>query len=681
MLVDVDDNRVIAIRGDRNNPVSRGFTCPKGRFAGQMMHHTGRLRTSLVRDRNGAFKPVAPTQAAKHIGDTLTALMARHGPDCIAMFLGTQGIFATLTNPVARSWFAATGSRKLFSTMTIDQSAKWVTAGRMGEYLGGRHGLSDADVWMLVGTNPLISVNGGAGDGVLMQTPSASLAAARNRGLKLIVIDPRRTETASRADLHLAPKPGHDALIFAGLINIILTEGLHDAGFCRDFAKGLGDLHAAVRGVTPQQVADRSGLSPHELIEAARLFARGPRGSVSTGTGVCMGPHSNLTEHLAMALNVICGRFLREGEVAPATAVLGPLAVPRAQVAPPSRSWQSGYTSRLGAGLIRGEMPTNLLTDEILQSGSDRVRALIVSGGNPALALPDAAKALKALTALELLVVIDPYLSETARLADYVIAPTMAYERADHSIHLEKYFPFPYAIQAEPLVAPPPGVIEDWQFFWQLARSMDVPLPLGGAPIDMQTMPSSRDLLAQLAQNGRVAPDQLAAAPHGLCPPDRLIHVAPALDDAQHHRLDLLPSDVASELQAMLASHDHGHTMRLIVRRMREVMNSVGREVDGLPRQPYNPASMNPGDMKRLGLCEGKRARITSVHGPIEVIVKSDSSIRPGTVSVSHGWSSGSDGHSMSANVNALTGNDDAMQAINHMPQLTSLPVEIAPLP
>ena len=675
VLVDVEDDRITRIIGDKQNPMSRGFACPKGLRGGDFLHGPDRLTHSLRRSPEGSFERIEAVAAAQQIGSRLQQIIGCHGPDSVAMFLGTQGIFATLTNPVARSWFAATGSRKLFTTMTIDQSAKWIVSGRMGEYRGGRHGFTDADVWMLVGTNPLVSVNGGAGDGVLMQSPSVTLAEARARGLKLIVIDPRRTETAFKADLHIAPRPGHDALILAGLLNIILSEGLHDAGFCAAHVNGLEDLVLAVREVTPGMVAQVADVAADDLIEAARLFAQGPRGAVSTGTGVCMGPHSNVTEHLAMCLNVVCGRFQREGELADANVVLGRDNAPRAEVAAPDRSWETGYRSRLGAGLIRGELPSNTLSDEILEPGADRVRALIVSAGNPILAMPDAKKALRAFTSLELLVCIDTRLSETARMADYVIAPTMLYERSDHTLNLEKYFARPYAMYSDPLVTPPAGVIEDWQFFWHLARAMGLPLSLAGEPIDMTAMPSSDALLARMTRGGRVPLNDVRRAEHGFIADPRTTRVMPPSEQARHARLELLPPDVAAELKAALSVPEESTGMRLVVRRMREVMNSLGREIERLPRQPFNPAFMHPADMQRLDLDDNMRVRLTTQHGTITAMARSDATLRPGVIAITHGWSSDPTGAAQ--NVNEITGNDEHTQLINFMPQLTAQPVTV----
>lgn len=674
ILAEVRDNRIVRIVGDADNPLSEGFTCPKGRRGGELHSGPQRLRTSLKRMSDGNFVPIDPLDAAAEIGGRLLAISATHGADAIGMFRGTQQAFNSLTKPVASAWWKGVGSHKLFSTMTIDQSAKWVVTGRMGEYLGGRQGFAEADVWLLAGTNPLVSVNGGTADGPLMHNPSVALRRARERGLKLIVIDPRRTETAALADIHLQPAPGHDALMFAGLLNVVLGEGLHDRAFCAAYAEGVDELAVAVGDATPDRVAEVTGVPVARLIEAARLFAAGPRGMVSTGTGTCMGPDSNVAEHLATCLNVICGRYRRVGEPAFGPAVMGPDVPVRAEVALAARTWNEGYRSRLGAGLLMGELPSCTLNDEILEPGADRIRALIVSGGNPVLAMPDAHRTRQALGSLDLLVAIDTRLSETAQLADYVIAPTMFYERDDHTLAMEYVFPKPYAMVTGPIIDPPPGTIDDWRFFFELARVMGIPLKVAGRILDADSPPSSRQLLEWSAGRGRVPLANIAAAPHGLLAEPRQAKVEPPSEAMQGNRLQLLPADVAEELRAALnRPAPRPGELNLIVRRMRGLMNSLGRDFTDLHGE--NPAHFNPEDMGRLGIAEGVQVRLSSAHGEVFATAASDATLRPGCVSLTHGWGGLGPSDGIGHNVNWLTGHDAQTQTINFMPVLTAVPV------
>ncbi|WP_207839784.1 molybdopterin-containing oxidoreductase family protein [Williamsia soli] len=685
VLVDVEDGRIGRILGDTQHPISGGYTCPKGRRGGDLTHSPDRLTTSLRRsDRthvDGAgHVPIATADAVRDIAARLDEVIARYGPDSVALFTGTQHNFAALTPLMARAWFRGTGSHKLFSTMTIDQSAKWVVAERMGSYLGGRQRIENADVWLLAGTNPVVSGNGGDGDGAVVQNPSWTLRSARERGLRLIVVDPRRTETAALADIHLTPRPGTDAVLFAGLLHVILAESLHDHHFTAQYVADLPQLIGAVSQVTPTVVQRICAVPAEQVVETARVFAGGSRGMATSGTGVCMGPHSNVAEHLLAALNVVCGRFLREGEPADDRAVLTRQVPARAEVAPAERAYRKGFRSRIG-GLraIRGELPSGILADEILEPGPDRVRALIVSGGNPAAALPDRDKTLRALRSLDLLVSIDPWMSDTARLADYVIAPTTMYERADHTMIMEPFFPTPFAQFTPAVVSPPAGVVDDWRFFFDLAAASGQPIKFAGRQLDPGDPPTADDLLAMAAERGRVPVNDLTAAPHGRLAPRSDAIVGPADPDRAAHRLTLMPDDVAAELRSALAETTAAvrYPFLLTVRRIREAVNSTGTRVPGLVPGGINPVSVHPRDLTVLGLRDGQDVEVRSSSGKLRTCARSDATLTRGTVAITHCFGSIDDGES-GANVNALTGRGQGVQAINAMPTLTAVPVAIA---
>ncbi|MFF0816329.1 molybdopterin-dependent oxidoreductase [Rhodococcus sp. NPDC003318] len=683
VLLDVEDGRIARVLGDARHPISGGYTCPKGRRGGDLAQGPDRLTTSLRRTGTGSHEPVPVARAVAEIADRLRAVVDRHGPDAVALFMGTQQNFAALTPPMARAWFTGTGSHKLFSTMTIDQSAKWVVAERMGTYLGGRQRFEDADVWLLAGTNPVVSGNGGDGDGAVVQNPSVTLRAARERGLRLIVVDPRRTETTALADVHLAPRPGTDAVLLAGLLHVVLAENLHDADFCRRYAADLDALADAVAVVTPTVVQRICDVPAYRVRAAARVFASGDRGMATSGTGLCMGPHSNLAEHLVAALNVVCGRYLREGERADDRAVLTRHVPARAEVAPPSRAYEHGFRSRTGVRALRGELPSGVLADEILEPGPDRVRALIVSGGNPAAALPERAKALRALRSLDLLVCVDPRMSDTARLAHYVIAPTTMYERADHTAIMEPFFPRPFAQFTPAVIEPPPGVVDDWRFFLDLAASSGQPVKFAGRILDPAMPPTSEQMLAMMTERGRVPFTDLVAAPHGRLAGDTGAVVGPATVEGAGHRLELMPADVRAELRAALTDTAvlPRFPLRLTVRRIREAVNSTGTRVPGLVPGGTNPASLHPDDLVALGISDGQQVTVRSASGRLRATARADRTLARGTVSMTHCFGSADPRDRVGVNVNALTGTGDGVQSINAMPTMTAVPVAVEPAP
>jgi anaerobic selenocysteine-containing dehydrogenase len=349
------------------------------------------------------------------------------------------------------------------------------------------------------------------------------------------------------------------------------------------------------------------------------------------------------------------------------------------------RQWELGFRSRIGEfGQLYGELPANILAEEILEPGDDRIRALIVSGGNPAVALPDQVKAVRALRHLDLLVTIDPRPSATAELAHYVIAPTLAFERADHTARWEMLFSEPFAQYAEQLLPRPPGVVEDWEVFWGLAHRMQTPLEIDGTSIDTTTKPAAEDLLALAGSGGQTPLADVRGHPHGVRIDARRAIVAAADPDAADHRLELVPDDVAGELAAALAppADDEWATHSLVVRRMREVMNSLGVDVPAMRRGTYNPLWLHPDDLAGTGIVAGDTVEISSAHGTIEAIAAADATLRRGVVAMSHVWGglpgNGDAPAARGSNPGLLISSDEHVETINRMPRMTAIPVRVA---
>ena len=428
LILSHDSNgRITGARGDRNNPVTQGYACIKGLNLHEAHYSPERLLRPLKRAADGSFASIPLDQALDEIAARLARIIERDGPDAVAVFKGTLSYLNVAAAHMLPAFLDALGSKSLFSTMTIDQSAKWVTAERLGSWEAGKDPFDVADVLMFIGANPLMSLTA---FNFPMQSPSKAMRAARARGMRIVVIDPRRSETARHADVHLQPVPGEDPTILAGLLRMILAEGWHDANFCGRWAAGLDRLRSAVEPFTADYVARRAGVAAEDLYRAAAVFARPvdgrrPRGSAAGATGPSMAPHSNLADHLIECLNVVCGRFARPGDRIMNPGVIGARRARRAQVVAPARSWEKGWRSRVGGacggfGMLRGEKMSGCLPDEITTPGAGRIRALLVSGGNPVAAIPGQRNAIAAFRDLELLVTIDPFMTGTARLSHYV---------------------------------------------------------------------------------------------------------------------------------------------------------------------------------------------------------------------------------------------------------------------
>jgi anaerobic selenocysteine-containing dehydrogenase len=312
--VDVDRsaNRVVGVRGVDDDPIFAGYTCIKGRQLAEQLSHPDRLRHPLLRSAAG-FERIDAADLFDHLAARLRDIADEHGTRAIASYTGTGAFQSSTALAVARSWHRAIGSPSVYTSVTIDQPAKVVAPYRLGIWEAGYHGFAGADVAVAIGYNPMVSSYGPPG-GVPGTNPVSTLRAARRTGLKLIVVDPRRTELAAGADVFVQIRPGEDATLLAGIIAVVLAEGLHDRDFCERWVGDLDELAGAVAPFTPDHVARRCGITTKEVYTVARLFGRARRGIATTGTGPNMAPHSTLTEHLALALNTICGRVNRAGD-------------------------------------------------------------------------------------------------------------------------------------------------------------------------------------------------------------------------------------------------------------------------------------------------------------------------------------------------------------------------------
>lgn len=687
MTLEIDSSGALRqLRGDKSHIMSKGYACVKGVRAAEAANGDFRLLRPLKRTSSGSFVEIPLATALDEIADRLQHIMREGSPRAVALFKGTQSYFNVALSQMLTDWMQAIKSPSYFTTMTIDQSAKAVAMSRMGYWDAGRPRMDESDVMMLVGTNPLVSIST---HGYVMFHALKQMQQSKARGMKLIVIDPRRTETAEYADVFLQPYPGEDAALLAGLLHIVFREGWYDRAFCERHVHGVDRLFEAVAPFTPSYVEARTGVPGRSLQRAAEVFARDARkGFGTTGTGATMAPHSNLTDHLVECLNVVCGRVLAEGERVANPGVLTPHRRFRAQVVPPHRSWTTGHQGNAGYGTLNGEMMSATLADEILIPREGRVEALIVAGGNPAVCLPNQRLAVDALRALKLLVAIEPYMTATARLCHYILPPKLQYERADvlfGPIFEQILNPVPFQQYIPAVSTPPVGaeVIDDWYFFWALAKRLRIPLAFAGQPLNMESPPTTEDLLATMLRHSQVSFDELVQYPHGKIFAVTEQVVEPA-EPGNTSRFELTPSDVVEEIRSVVRgeAEDDGFTYRLAVRRLRDTLNSLGQHSGGKRR--YNPAYLHPEDLSALCIDSGDEIEIRSATGSIIAIVEPDATLRRGVVSISHCWGGlpddGQDCEDKGASTNLLIDTRRGTETINAMPWMSGVPVNCIPL-
>ncbi|MFK8023790.1 MAG: molybdopterin-dependent oxidoreductase, partial [Ilumatobacter sp.] len=531
-----------------------------------------------------------------------------------------------------------------YTSVTIDQPAKGLAGFRLGGWEAGYNSFTDSDVHMAIGYNSPVSSYAPLG-GLQGTNPFVVMRRRKAEGMKLVVVDPRRTELASFADVHLQIRPGQDAVLLAGMIRIVLDEGLQDHEFCERWMSQMAELAASVEPFTLDVVAERCQLDPDDIVAATRLFAAGDRGTAGTGTGPNMAAHSSLTEHLTVVLNTILGRVNREGDLLENGLLLYPEAPHRAQVVPPRAPAQGPPARIRNLRGYRGEMPAATLCEEIIEPGDGRIRALIVSGGNPVVAFPNQALTIEALKDLELLVVIDYRMTATAEFADYVIAPTVPLERADVPHLMDRWFRAPYTNYTEPVVERTGDVLNEWEVFWELASRLESTLPFPGGSPDMTTRPDTDEIIDRAYFGSRMPLDEVRSNRRTLHLDKKLVVDPP--DEGATAKFTPAPDDFVAELADVLAEGADGfggadvaaYPFRLVSRRLKHVLNSTGTELPSLARKGItNPAYMHPGDVVDLGCGAGDLIEITSPQASIWGVVEPSDDVKRGVISMAHSW-------------------------------------------
>ncbi|MGE0803183.1 MAG: molybdopterin-dependent oxidoreductase [Lautropia sp.] len=704
ILVTVDNGRAVKVTGDPEASGFDGYSCPKGRALPAQHNDPSRLLSCLRLGEDGSHSRVGSDRVMDEVAEKVQRILAEHGPRSIAMYMGTGPVSHAAGVPIARAWLRAIKSRMVFSASTIDKPAEYTAMALHGNWHAGLQPFETSDSWIIVGANPVIAKSNGAPQ----NNPAMRLKQATGNGMKLIVIDPRRTETARRAHVHLQPRPGEDAVLLAGLIHILIEEGLCDRDFISANATGFDTLRNRVARFTPAFVSRRADVPVEQLLQAARVFGHGKRGGVVCSTGPSFSTNSNLTFYLALCLNTLCGRWAREGDVAAYPNILLPAFVPRAQPYPPYPV-KSDVPMRIhGLAENASGLPTAALADEILLDGEGQVKALFCLGGNPVLSWPDQSKTEAALKKLELLVVFDYLKTATARFADYIVPPPLSLEvpGVSQKAELHKYsgvsrgYSFPWAHYTPAVLPVPKGsdLLDDGAFFFGLAQRMGLQLilvnnygqgpnqelPPQSVPLDMSRLPSNDELIEMACMNSRIPLADVKNYPHGHRF-DLGVRVQ-AREDQCDAMLQLADEAMMAELLELHASGVEpatvdGMTHRLISRRSNGYMNSVGQSLHaeaGL----YAPAYLHPEDLLKLGLIEGDLVKIESRHGCMLARVEADDGLREGLVSVVHGFGAAQCDADTGfqrrlGSVNRLTDMDER-DPITGIPRMSALPVSIS---
>lgn len=709
ILVDVEDGRAVRVSGDPDAPLYRGYTCRRGRSLPQLLNGSSRLLHHMKRLPDGQFVPISSEQALDEVALAVEQLVAEHGPRSIALYCGTQSVQSPPAYGMGRSLLEELGSPMLFSANTIDQPGKHVAAGLHGYWMAPAQAFDRPEVVLWIGINPLVSYKG-----IPAGVPRDLLREINRRGGHTITVDPRSTETARLSSLHLQTTPGEDVAVVAGLLHVVLAEGLHDRDFVRENVDGLETLITAVAPFTPAYVARRAGIAAEDLVTAARWFGTARRGYAVAGTGGSMpAAKGTLLEYLVLALDTICGHYLREGEVVAATGPLAPRPTFRAQASPPVEAWGFGETMRAtGRRESLAGLPAADLPDEILYDGEGRVRALFNLGGNPVVAFPGQERTVRSMDALDLLVSFDVTMSQTARRSHYIFASTMSLEipgiqsassatvgyangYTGHSASWAQYTP---AVAERP---PGSDLLEEWEVFFEIAKRLGLeisyvprspfqvgPPPRGDQPLpklDMSRRPTHDEIIELWTRRARTPLETVKGHPSGvILDPEEPVTVLPKEEDWQG-RLCVGNAEMMRALAEYLSTpSDHPRQeLRLLNRRMIQVNSSYN--IDRISRGiSNNPLFMNPADMAARELSDGDEVDVASVAGKVRALVKGDVSVMTGTASMAHCFGEASDSdpgvRAAGTAVNRLNAVDFPRDPYTGQPQMANIRITVSPV-
>lgn len=689
--VDVEDGVPLTIRGDTEDPVYGGYTCIKGRQLPEQFSTPKRLRNSMKMHPDGMQREIDTKQAMDEISAKVQQLIEEHGPRSVATYIGSAGFQNSAALLVSKAWHASVSSTSYYTSVTIDQPGKMISMSRFGSWGGGTHAFTGSDVCLIIGNNTVVSQYAPFG-GVPPFSPYSRLRDEMKKGMKVIVVDPRKTEVANRASMHLQVNPGEDPTLLSAFINIILSEGLHDQEFCAHYVEGLEELTDLVKPYTPEYAANRCGVSVEQILEAARTFANAKRGVAVAGTGPDMSPRGVLTEHLILSLNYICGRVNKEGERVPNPGMLTPKAPRRAEVHGAKPAFNYGPKARVrDLGEIFGEMPTATLNDEILLDGEGQVKALICLGGNPMVAFPDQDKTLQAMKKLELLVCFDIYQSATAQHADYIIAPTLSLERDDVTILADTWYDEPYSHYTKAVLPPNPQSREEWEIYWEMSHRSGIPIELPGGALPTDKRPTKFEVLEKLFPNPRVPLAEIREQGKGTLFNDVQVTVEPGRPE-KDAQLQLLPDGVADELREIATENtwqagkiiddNQEYSHLLISRRLKHVYNSSGQQLSSLRKKgTTNPAYMHPSDIEAMGISSGDMIEITSSAGSLLGVAEAAKDVKPGVISMAHAWGdspgNGGEVRIQGSSTNRLIDDDRTYDRITGMPRMSAIPVNL----
>ena len=651
IVIETEKGRITSIRGDDADAFSRGHICPKAVALKDLHEDPDRLRQPVKRVGT-EWVEISWSEAFDLTERGLRNVQAQHGRNAVASYLGNPTVHSLGAMMFGSAFTKSLGSRNRYSATSVDQlphhlAAMWMFGHPL---LIPIPDLDRTDHLLIFGANPAVS------NGSLMTAPDAAkrLKEIRARGGRVVVIDPRYTETAKLADAHYFIRPGSDALLLLALLNVVFAEGMDRLGPATEFTDGLAELKNLVAPFPPDRVAKTTGISAEAIRKIARDFSAAPRAVAYGRVGVSTQEFGGLACWLITALNVVTGRI-----DAPGGAMFTRPAVDMIHHGTDLAGARFGrWKSRVrGLPEFAGELPVAALAEEMDTPGDGQVRALVTHAGNPVLSTPNGARLDRALGHLDFFAAIDFYINETTRHAHVILPPTAALERDHYDLVFHVLAIRNTAKYSPPLFPKPKGTMHDWEILIELTQRMRRGFwkrLSGRVKTAVIKRAGPRGLLDRGLRTGPYGRDGLSLtklenAPHGV-DLGALESCLPARLRTKDKRIQLVPAPVVADLarleQTVGRSDAPGDgELSLIGRRELRSNNSWMHNSERLVRGDRQcTVLMHPRDVAARQLTDGDRVRIISRVGAIELELESSDAIMPGVVSIPHGWGHGRSG-------------------------------------
>ncbi|MCB1689509.1 MAG: molybdopterin-dependent oxidoreductase [Halioglobus sp.] len=669
MEVDQQENKVLSIKGDPENHRSRGYVCAKSQAFRYIYEDPERL-TSPVKKVDGRWQDISWEEALAETAQRLVDIRDRHGKDAIAMYYGNPNGHNFSTQIYTQMFITLLNTERFFSAGSVDQQPKNLSC----ELLYGNGwvfpipDVDHSDFFVCMGGNPMVS------QGSLMSAPDieSRLKGIQQRGGKVVVIDPRRTETADIADQHLFIRPGTDAFLLMAFVNELFATDRVSPGRLQAFTDGIAKLESLSAPYTPEAVAAITGVPADRLRQLVDDFCNASAPVLYGRIGLCTQQFGTLASWLVDVVNILTGRLDARGGAMfprPATAHNDPAS------APPELGYNRWQSKARGFPEYMGMLPASLMAEEMELQGEHQVRALITVAGNPVLSVPNGKRIHAAMDKLEFVVAFDFYINETTSQADIIIPSTTQLEHSNYDFLFSATCVRNFAQYSPPTFDPPDGALEQYQILNEVTARMNgmtradleammldglIDQLLSNAP-DLSHLPAE-DIKQQTAEHEgperlldimlRAGPygdkfggegltlAQLKAAPHGI----DLGPLEPRLPEllaTPNKRINIVPDVITSDIPRLQAALDKGPSehMLLIGRRHIRDMNSWLHNLTHYARGKNRCTLLiNPQDAKRIGLTDSGKAKISSRVGEFEAEVTISDSIMPGVVSLPHGF-------------------------------------------